>query len=339
MKEAMYYEKLSSGKVRCNLCRFRCLIADGHRGICAVRENRGGTLFSLVYGKAVAEHVDPVEKKPLYHFLPGTLTYSIATAGCNFRCLHCQNYTISQIHHETQKISGVDLPPELVVERALKAGCRSISYTYTEPTIFYEYAYETAKLARSAGLKNIFVTNGYITAEALSGIAPYLDAANIDLKGFSERFYREVVHAMLQEVLESIREYKRLGIWTEITTLIIPNWNDSDEEITGIARFIAGVLGVDTPWHLTQFYPTYKLVDQPRTPRQTLQRARRIGLEAGLRHVYEGNVPGSGGENTLCSGCGAAVIRRFGFKIEENRLAGGSCPVCRTPLPGILPPE
>lgn len=338
MKEAMYYEKLAADKVRCNLCRFHCLIADGHRGICAVRENRGGTLFSLVYGKAVAEHVDPVEKKPLYHFLPGSLTYSIATVGCNFRCLHCQNYSISQLHHETQQISGVDLPPELVVERALEMGCRSISYTYTEPTIFYEYAYETARLAHSAGLKNIFVTNGYITADALAGIAPYLDAANIDLKGFSDRFYREVVHAMLQEVLESIREYKRLGIWTEITTLIIPNWNDSDEEIAGIARFIAEELGVDTPWHVTQFYPTYKLLDQPRTPLQTLQHARRIGIEAGLRFVYEGNVPGAGGENTRCSGCGKTVIQRFGFKIEKNSLTDGNCPTCSTPLPGVLTP-
>ena len=336
MKEAMYYQKLADGKVQCSLCRFRCLIADGHRGICAVRENRGGTLFSLVYGKAVAENVDPVEKKPLYHFLPGTLTYSIATVGCNFRCLHCQNYSISQIHHDTRKISGVELPPELVVERALESGCSSISYTYTEPTIFYEYAFETARLAREAGLKNIFVTNGYITAEALAGIAPYLDAANIDLKGFSERFYGEVVHAMLDEVLASIREYKRLGIWIELTTLIIPTWNDSDQEMAGIARFIADELGVQTPWHVTQFYPTYKLIDQPRTPLETLHRARRIGVEAGLQHVYEGNIPGSGGENTRCTGCGTTLIKRFGFTIGENLLADGKCPTCHTPLAGIL---
>ena len=335
MKEAMFYEKLGEGKVRCSLCRFRCVIGEGHRGICAVRENRGGNLYSLVYGKAVAEHADPVEKKPLFHFQPGSRTYSIATVGCNFRCLHCQNFSISQPQQDFMRISGADLPPEKVVERALQAECRSISYTYTEPTIFFEYAFETAILARRAGLKNIFVTNGYITAEALAAIAPYLDAANIDLKGFSQRFYREVVHAMLDEVLDSIKEYKRRGIWIELTTLVIPNWNDSDEELKGIATFIAQHLGVETPWHVTQFYPTYKLTDQPRTPLSTLRRAREIGVAAGLRHVYEGNVPGEGGENTLCASCGEVLIRRQGFYIEQNRLKSGACPACRTPLAGV----
>ncbi|SNB44698.1 AmmeMemoRadiSam system radical SAM enzyme [Geobacter sp. DSM 9736] len=335
MKEASFYEKVGEGKVRCGLCRFRCLIADGHRGICAVRENRKGTLFSLVYGKAVAEHVDPVEKKPLYHFQPGSLTYSIATVGCNFRCLHCQNYSISQPEGERLRIAGNDLTPEEAVRRAVAAGCRSISYTYTEPTIFFEYAYDIAILARRAGLRNIFVTNGYITPEALSAIAPYLDAANIDLKGFSERFYREVVHAMLDQVLESILEYKRLGIWIELTTLIIPNWNDSDEDLAGIARFIAQRVGPDTPWHVSQFYPTFKLTDQPRTPIETLRRARQIGLDSGLRFVYEGNVPGAGGENTWCPSCSRLLIRRYGYTIRENLLDAGRCPQCGTLLPGV----
>ena len=335
MHEALFYEKIDAATVLCGLCRFRCRIADGQRGICAVRENHGGTLYSLVYGRAIAEHADPIEKKPLYHFQPGSRSYSVATVGCNFRCQHCQNYTISQLSRETERIPGTDLPPEEIIRRAISTGCLSISYTYTEPTIFYEYAYDTAVLARQAGLKNVFVTNGYITAEALGHIRPYLDAANIDLKGFSEKFYREVVHASLAEVLASIREYKRLGIWIEITTLIIPGWNDSEEELAGIARFIAGEVGVETPWHVTQFYPTYHLTDRSRTPVETLRRAREIGLEAGLRYVYEGNVPGEGGENTYCPHCGKLLILRHGFTIQDYRLQAGACPSCATPIDGI----
>jgi pyruvate formate lyase activating enzyme len=335
MKEAMFYDKVADGKVRCGLCRFRCLISDGQRGICGVRENQGGVLYTLVYGKAIAEHVDPIEKKPLFHFMPGSKSYSIATVGCNFRCLHCQNYSISQVSRTRSSISGADLAPEDIVKNALAAGCSSISYTYTEPTIFYEYAYDTAVLASKAGLKNIFVTNGYITPEALAHIRPYLDAANIDLKGFSEKFYREVVHATLKEVLDSILEYKKLGIWIELTTLIIPNHNDSDDEFRAIARFIAEKVGIETPWHVSQFYPTYKLTDQPRTPVATLRRARQIGLDAGLRYVYEGNVPGEGGENTYCPNCKELLIQRYGFYIETNRIAAGKCPHCAFELDGV----
>ena len=335
MKEAMFYEKLPGGMVHCGLCRFRCLIGDGKRGVCGVRENRGGILYTLVYGRAVAEHVDPIEKKPLYHVHPGSRSYSVATAGCNFRCLHCQNYSISQPGAEGFRVTGTELSPEEIVRRAVAAGCTSISYTYTEPTIFYEYAFDTAVLARQAGLKNVFVTNGYITAEALAHIRPYLDAANIDLKGYSESFYREVVHAMLGEVLDSIVEYKRLGIWIELTTLIIPDYNDSDPELAGLARFIADKVGVETPWHVTQYYPTYKLTASPRTPVETLRRARRIGLDAGLRYVYEGNVPGEGGENTCCPGCSELLIRRQGFFVEENRIREGKCPSCGTTIDGI----
>lgn len=335
MKEAMFYEKVDGNKVKCGLCRFRCLIGDGGRGICAVRENRGGTLYTLVYGKAVAEHVDPIEKKPLYHFLPGSRSYSVATVGCNFRCLHCQNYSISQAPRDSLSIAGSELPPESIVAKALAAGCRSISYTYTEPTIFYEYAHDTAVLAHAAGLKNVFVTNGYITPEALAHIRPFLDAANIDLKGFSEKFYQEVVHAMLHEVLDSIVEFKRQGVWIELTTLIIPGWNDADDELQGIARFIAEEVGVETPWHVTQFYPTYKLTDRPVTPIATLRRAREIGLAAGLRYVYEGNVPGEGGENTWCPSCGELLVRRIGFSIGENRIRDGKCPGCTTVVDGV----
>lgn len=335
MKEAMFYERTGGSRVRCGLCRFRCLIDDGRRGICGVRENRGGTLFTLVYGKTVAEHADPVEKKPLFHFLPGSLTYSIATVGCNFRCLHCQNAEISQAEGGYLPISGRNATPEEIVRRALAVGCRSISYTYTEPTIFYEYAYDTAVLAHAAGLRNIFVTNGYITPEALAHIHPFLDAANIDLKGYSERFYREVVHATLAEVLESIVEYKRLGIWIELTTLIIPNYNDSEEELRAMARFIADQVGTDTPWHVTQFYPTHKLLDQPRTPLATLRRARQIGMEAGLRYVYEGNVPGERGESTWCPACGELLLDRSGFRILANRVGTGNCPSCSEVIAGV----
>jgi pyruvate formate lyase activating enzyme len=335
MKEAMFYEKIDGTKVHCGLCRFRCTIADGKRGICGVRENRGGVLYSLVYGKSVAENVDPIEKKPLFHFYPGSRSFSVATVGCNFRCRHCQNYSISQSAWAGGLIGGHDLSPAEIVDKALKAGCSSISYTYTEPTIFYEYAYDTARLARKAGLKNVFVTNGYITPEALALIGPYLDAANIDLKGFSEKFYREVVHAELNQVLETIVDYKRLGIWAEITTLIIPNHNDSEAELQGVARFIAEKVGVDTPWHVSQFYPTYQLTDQPRTPVATLRRACQIGLDAGLRYVYEGNVPGEGGENTCCHECGELLIHRYGFSIRENRIRGGKCPSCATSVAGV----
>jgi len=334
MKEAMFYERIEGGQVRCGLCRFRCLISEGERGICRVRENRGGTLYSLVYGKLCAGQVDPIEKKPLFHLLPGSRSYSIATVGCNFRCHHCQNYSISQVPPHAP-VQGVEQAPQEVVRRAVAGGCRSIAYTYTEPTIFFEFAYDTAVLARQAGLKNIFVTNGYITSEALTMIAPYLDAANIDLKGFSEGFYRDFVHARLSEVLDSIIEHRRQGIWVEITTLIIPGLNDSEEELKGLAAFIVTNLGVDTPWHVSQFHPTYQLTDRPRTPVATLRRARDIGRAAGLRYVYEGNVPGEGGENTCCPSCSSLLIRRYGYTIEANSIRDGACPDCGTVIAGI----
>lgn len=334
MKEALFYTREDDGRVRCGLCRFCCLIADGARGICAVRENRGGTLYSLVYGKLCAEHVDPIEKKPLFHVLPGSRSYSIATEGCNFHCRHCQNYAISQVERDAP-IRGTERTPQEVVQRASENDCRSISYTYTEPTIFFEFACDTARLAHAAGMRNVFVTNGYISREALAMIAPVLDAANIDLKGFSEGFYRDVVHARLSEVLDSIIEYRRQGVWIELTTLIIPGLNDADAELEGIASFIVANLGVDTPWHVTQFYPTYQLLNRPRTPVATLRRARDIGLAAGLRYVYEGNVPGEGGENTRCPSCGVLLIERYGFTITANRVQSGACPDCGAAIAGI----
>ena len=333
--EAMFYEKLDDKTVDCNLCSHRCSrIADSKRGICGVRENRDGELYSLVYGKVVARSVDPIEKKPLFNFLPGSQSYSIATVGCNFHCDNCQNYDISQLPKTRGTIVGEDASPEAIVLAAKLSNCESIAYTYSEPTIFFEYAYDIAKRAKNVGIRNVFVTNGYITPEALKEISPYLDAANIDLKSFSDEFYRQNCGARLQPVLDSIRLYKSLGIWIEITTLIIPTLNDSEEELRKIAEFIKDV-GEDIPWHITQFHPTYKLMNQPRTPVTTLRKARQIGLEAGLRYVYEGNVPGENGENTYCYKCGKLLIRRIGYQILENKIKNSACTYCGTKIDGL----
>ena len=331
----MFYEKLDNNLVNCNLCSHRCSrIADSKRGICGVRENRDGKLYSLVYSKAVARSVDPIEKKPLFHFLPGSRSYSIATVGCNFRCDNCQNYDISQLSKGRGTIVGEDVSPEEIVLAAKLSNCESIAYTYSEPTIFFEYAYDTAKHAKKEGIKNVFVTNGYITPEALKEISPYLDAANIDLKSFSDDFYRKRCGARLEPVLDSIRLYKNLGIWMEITTLIIPTLNDSEEELRKIAEFISEV-GKDTPWHISQFYPTYKLIDLPRTPVATLRKARTIGLEAGLKYVYEGNVPGEDGENTYCPNCQKRLIHRFRYNIRENKIKNSKCSYCGAEIDGL----
>ncbi len=335
LKEAMFYETLEDELVNCNLCSHRCRkIADSKKGICGVRENRDGKLYSLVYGKAVARSIDPIEKKPLFNFLPGSRSYSIATVGCNFRCDNCQNYDISQIPKERGIIVGQDVSPEEIVSAAKVNNCESIAYTYSEPTIFFEYAYDIAKLAKKEGIKNVFVTNGYITPEALKKINPYLDAANIDLKSFKDNFYRKRCGARLKPVLDSIRLYRSLGIWIEITTLIIPTLNDSEEELRKIAEFISEV-GEDTPWHISQFYPTYKLITLPRTPVATLRRAREIGLEAGLKYVYEGNVPGEDGENTYCPKCGKLLIHRFGYQIIENKIKNSTCTYCGAKIDGL----
>jgi pyruvate formate lyase activating enzyme len=354
MKEALFYERLEENRVLCTLCSHLCKIKDGKKGVCGVRINWGGKLYTLVYDKVVARDIDPIEKKPLFHFYPSKRAYSITTVGCNFRCFYCQNFEISQypkgVHwHEKdinpeepepicplleKMIPGEKVTPEQIVEAAKASGCDIIAYTYTEPTIFYELAYDTAKLAAEEGLKNIFVTNGYITKDALTAIQPYLHAANIDLKGFTDRFYKRICGANLQPVLDSIRTYKELGIWIEVTTLVIPNLNDSEEELRQIAEFIKGV-GEEIPWHVTQFYPAYKLIDQPITPVSTLRKARDIGLKAGLRYVYEGNVPGEGGENTYCYNCKKLLIERYGFSVLKNIIENSHCPHCGTTIDGI----
>jgi len=290
--------------------------------------------MSLVYARAIARHIDPVEKKPLFHFQPGSRTYSIATVGCNLRCLFCQNADISQMPREIKRIMGEEFPPEDVVSAARQNRCRSISYTYTEPTIFFEYAYETAKLAHEAGLKNIFVSNGYMTSEALDLIRPYLHAANIDLKSFRDDFYQEQCGAKLAPVLASLEKLKDMGVWLEVTTLIIPTLNDSDGELKQITEFIKN-LGPETPWHVSRFHPTYELRSLPSTPVATLKRAREIGLQAGLHYVYTGNVPGDRGENTLCHYCGRTLIDRFGFAIGQDAVRNGQCPECATLVAGV----
>jgi len=328
MKEAMFYKILQEDKVKCELCPHKCEIVPGKRGICRVRENKKGILYSLNFQRIIAAHIDPIEKKPLFHFYPGSNSYSIAAIGCNFHCLHCQNWTISQVKGDI--VRGEKISPENIVQDALNNNCISISYTYTEPTIYYETAYEVSKIAREKGLKNIFVTNGYISTEALKYIAPYLDAANIDLKAMSEEFYRDVCGARLQPVLDSIRLYYRLGIWIEITTLIIPGYNDNIDELKQIAAFIADI-DEGIPWHVTAFYPTYRLNNVTSTPLSTLERAYKIGKEEGLKYVYQGNT--GQGENTYCPSCGQLLIKREFFSVQ-SQIENDKCPYCGCKIKG-----
>jgi pyruvate formate lyase activating enzyme len=331
MREALFYERLD-GKVSCYLCHHHCNIAPGNRGICGVRENVAGELKTLVYGRLIARHLDPIEKKPLYHFLPGSTSYSIATVGCNFKCKHCQNADISQMPTDAKRISGEEVRPEEVVADALAYGAKSVSYTYTEPTIFFEYAYDVAVLARQAGLKNVFVSNGYMTKEATEKIAPYLDAINVDLKGDDE-FYRKICKARLEPVQQNIEMMWKLGIWVEVTTLIIPGYNNSDTQLKEAAEFVA-VVSVDIPWHVTAFYPTYKLTDARPTIAEDLRRGVKIGREAGLKHVYAGNIPGQS-DHTLCPQCQELLVERFAFRVLKNSIVDGRCPRCSTVIAGI----
>ncbi len=335
MKEALFYHKLEDQKVRCELCAHFCVIADGRRGICGVRENRGGILYSLVYGKVVSSNVDPIEKKPLFHFLPGSYSYSIATVGCNFRCDFCQNWEISQMPREQQAIIGQDMTPDEVVGLALKNDCASISYTYTEPFIFFEFAYDCSKLARAKGLKNNFVTNGFTNGPVVEMIAPYLDAANVDLKSFRDEYYRKVCGGRLQPVLDTIKLMKKLKIWIELTTLVIPGLNDSNEELTDIANFIKNEVGDDVPWHVSAFRPAYKMLDRSSTPAETLLRARDIGLKAGLKYVYVGNIPIPGSEDTYCSNCKKPLIQRSVFTVLKDNVKDGKCYNCGEAVSGV----
>ncbi len=335
MKEGLFWEPLDKQRVRCNLCRHRCIIPEGKTGICGVRKNAGGRLYSLNYGKLVAIHIDPIEKKPLYHFLPGSQALSIACVGCNFRCKFCQNWDIAHIPILLGKIVGDEFPPEKVVSTALRYRTPVIAYTYTEPTVFYEYALDIAEKAVEFNIRNVFVTNGYIEEKPLEEIAPFLHAANIDLKGWDKKFYASVIGARRDEVLKSIKHYKRLGIWIEITTLLIDGFNTKEEDIDNLTRFIVNELGEGTPWHISRFYPAYKMRNVPPTEIETLKKAEEIGKKNGLKYIYIGNVYGMG-EETRCPVCGKVLIRREGFELVENRLIYGRCPHCKTKIEGVF---
>lgn len=335
IREALLYERLTQNRVRCNLCAHHCVIADGKKGVCQVRENRNGVLYTLVYGRSITQHVDPIEKKPLFHFHPGSTSYSVATPGCNFRCRWCQNWEISQMPRDQDLITGREATPKQIVATAQETGSRSIAYTYTEPTIFFEYAYDTARLAHAAGLANLYITNGYMTVEMLDLFHPYLDAANVDLKAFREKTYHHYVGAGLQPVLDSMKAMKRLGIWLEVTTLVIPDLNDDPAELRDAARFVSQELGPETPWHISRFFPHYEMTDRPPTPIDTLRQAREIGLEEGLHYVYVGNIPNDSGQNTFCPECGRLLIQRHSYRIAENIIREGCCPTCGTSIAGF----
>jgi len=290
MKEAILYQKLEGDKLKCAVCNHRCTIAEGKRGICSVRENRQGKLYALNYGKTIAVNIDPIEKKPLYHFLPGTKIYSFATVGCNFRCSWCQNWEISQSPKPNKPIDGIDISPEEHVKRALEYACPSIAYTYSEPTIFVEYALDTMKLAREKGLKNVWVTNGYMSRETLDTIIPYLDAANVDYKGPNDGVYEKYCGGKAEPIMENLKYLHEAGVHIEITTLIVPGINDKPNQLEKIARFIATELSQDVPWHVSRFFPAWKMMDTPITPVETLEMARGIGKNAGLKYVHVGNV-------------------------------------------------
>ena len=333
-KEALLYNKKSSDVVECLLCNHNCIIKNGSFGICGVRENINGKLFTHAYGQVIANQIDPIEKKPLYHFLPGSRAYSIATIGCNFQCGFCQNWQISQASfYDNKDQPGLELSPEDVVKKTKESNSKTIAYTYTEPTVFFEYALDTAKIAKKNGLSNIFVTNGFMSKKALDLIAPYLDACNVDLKSFKEKTYKDVCKARLKPVLESIKHMKALGIWVEITTLIVPGLNDSLDEIKSISEFIASV-GVEIPWHISRFHPDYRYTDTPETPISTLNAAKKIGKDAGLRYVYLGNVAEN--TNTYCYKCNQLLIERNHLYTTQLHIESEYCPECNSLLDGVF---
>jgi len=336
LKEAVLWGPSEGGAVHCWLCSFHCRIADGKVGHCSVRKNIGGKLYSLNYGKVVAGNPDPIEKKPLFHFLPGTRSFSIAAVGCNFRCAFCQNWQISQAALETGRIDGESLTPEQVVEAAVRTGCKSIAYTYTEPTIFMELAADCGRPAKARGLANVFVSNGYMTREAIDFAAEWLDGINVDLKAFRDDYYRDLCGARLQPVLDSITHIARnTRIWMEITTLLLPGQNDSPEELKKLADFLVTTGGPDVPWHISRFYPQYKYTESEATPLETMRRAEEIGRAAGLRYVYLGNVPGEKSESTYCYRCGRKLIERMGYRIGAYQVKDSRCPQCGAHIAGF----
>lgn len=344
--KAVLYKKLKNKMVKCLACSHYCTIPENGVGICGVRKNIRGDLHLLVYGKAAAVNIDPIEKKPLFHFLPGTQIFSLGTFGCNFGCLFCQNWDISQPTREIrfkperdkeiERLLDVssDFSPKYIVEYSVKNNIPSIAYTYNEPAIFFEYAYDTAKLAKDYGIKNVFVSNGYESDEALKKIKKYLDAINIDLKSFSEDFYRDICKARLEPVLKNIEKVFEMGIWEEVTTLIIPRKNDSDKELKQIAEFLVSI-DKSIPWHVTAFHPEYKMLDTPPTPKEILYKAYKIGKKAGLKYVYVGNIFDNKYENTICPKCKKTIIVRNGYLISNIKIKNGKCEFCNEKIEGV----
>jgi pyruvate formate lyase activating enzyme len=332
-KLSPYFTPLDRKAIRCELCPRQCRVPKGKRGYCGVRENRGGKYYSLVYGNPCAVHPDPIEKKPFFHVLPSTTAFSIATVGCNFHCKFCQNWEISQALPED--VYSCELSPKTVIAKAKQMKASSVAYTYVEPTVFYEYMLDTSRFAREAGLLNVFHSNGFINPGPLRELCKTLDAANIDLKGFTETFYKDLCNGYLSPVLESLKILKKEGVHIEITNLVIPSYNDDMLVLGDMCRWIRNELGAETPVHFSRFYPLYKLTNLPPTPVSTLEHARSVAMAAGLLYVYIGNVPGHRSENTFCAGCGRMIIQRTGFMIGEINVIGGKCRYCGRPIPGI----
>jgi pyruvate formate lyase activating enzyme len=333
-KEAMFYERQPDERIKCTLCPRECVIGDRERGWCGVRENHKGTYYTLVYGNPCAVHVDPIEKKPFFHFLPASTAYSISTAGCNFNCKYCQNWQISQ--RRPEQTENVYLPPKKVVEYARMNGCRSIAYTYAEPTVFYEYMYDTARLARQKGVRNVIVSAGYMNQRPLEQLCEMVDAIKIDLKAFRDKFYREICSGQLEPVLNAIKTIKQKGVWLEIVDLVVPTLNDSVEEFHDLASWVMDELGPDVPLHFSRFYPMYQLKNLPPTPIATLEKAREEAMKVGLRYVYLGNVnPTHEGNNTFCPNCSRLLIRRMGFFVIKNDVVSGKCRYCDWEVPGV----
>ncbi|MBN1780873.1 AmmeMemoRadiSam system radical SAM enzyme [bacterium] len=334
MKEVKLFQVLEKGRVQCRICAHYCILGERKTGICGVHQNREGKLVSLVYGKTVALHVDPIEKKPLFHLFPGASALSIATVGCNMRCDNCQNADISQMPRDRRQIQGHDIMPEVIVDKAVRERCDVIAYTYTEPAVFWDYAFDISVIAHEKNILNVFVTNGYMSKESLAQIAPFLSGANVDLKTFQDDVYQKVCGARLAPVLETITRMRSLGLWVEVTTLLIPGLNDSEEELKQIAGFLVSV-DPGIPWHISRFYPTYRMTNRPPTSAADVRKARQIGLDAGVQYVYTGNLPGDAGESTTCHRCQALLIHRTGYQIQENRLEAGCCPDCHEKIPGL----
>ncbi len=332
-REASWYKKLEEGRVECELCPQACKVADKERGMCGVRENRSGTYYTLVHSRVCAVHVDPIEKKPLFHVLPGEKAFSYSTAGCNVECKFCQNWEISQFRPE--QVESYPLPPTDLVAAARRNGARLTAATYGEPVVFWEYVRDVALAANAAGLRPTVVSNGFIKERPLREVLPLLSAIKVDLKSFRDRFYREQVRGELEPVLKSLEVIREVGVWLEIVVLLVPTLNDSADEVRGLCSWVRKELGPDVPVHFTRFHPTYRLTNLPPTPVASLEQAWTIGREAGLNFVYLGNVPGHPGENTACPGCGEILIRRVGFRILANRLDDGSCPDCGLSIPGV----